>query len=187
MVINDNIKLIRELSGKTQVEFAKLIKTNVSNLKTYENTDVKPKAFLIWNISQFAGVSTDDLENKKLKPDDIYFQDEKDEEDSSERRRLKSNDLNIPIQEYINELREDKRNLQEDKRGLQSTIDTNLTALMQLLAALSRHDRAFHETILRSLARLEGNNIDLITEARSYEAAKQVEETIQGSNASVHK
>lgn len=67
--------------------------------------------------------------------------------------------------------------LQADKRQLQNTIDANLTALMQLLSALSRHDRAFHDTILRSLARLEGKKeVDLVAEARSSEAARQIEE-----------
>jgi hypothetical protein len=67
--------------------------------------------------------------------------------------------------------------LKADKIKLQNTIDTNLTAMMQLLSALSRHDRAFHDTILRSLARLEGKKeVDLVAEARSFEAAKQIEE-----------
>jgi hypothetical protein len=67
--------------------------------------------------------------------------------------------------------------LKADKIKLQNTIDTNLTAMMQLLSALSRHDRAFHDTILRSLARLEGKKeVDLVAEARSFEAAKQNEE-----------
>lgn len=74
--------------------------------------------------------------------------------------------------------------LQTDKRKLQNTIDTNLTALMQLLSALSRHDRAFHDTILRSLARLEGKKeVDLVAEARSFEAAKQIEEMTGSSNS----
>jgi plasmid maintenance system antidote protein VapI len=93
-----------------------------------------------------------------------------------------SNDLNAwamldihPI-DYINELR-------EDKKRLQNTIDTNLTALMQLLSALSRHDRAFHDTILKSLARLEGKKeVDLVAEARSSEAAKQIEEMTRSNN-----
>lgn len=74
--------------------------------------------------------------------------------------------------------------LQIDKKKLQNTIDVNLTAMMQLLGALSRHDRAFHDTMLRSLARLEGKQeVDLIAEARSSEAAKQVEEMTGSSNA----
>lgn len=73
--------------------------------------------------------------------------------------------------------------LQTDKIKLQNTIDINLTALMQLLTALSGHDRAFHDTMLRSLARLEGKKeIDLIGEARSSEAAKQIERMTGSSN-----
>lgn len=72
--------------------------------------------------------------------------------------------------------------LKSDKIKLQNTIDTNLTAMMQLLSALSRHDQVFHETILRSLGRLEGGNTDLVLEARSSEAAKQVQDSLLGSN-----
>jgi transcriptional regulator with XRE-family HTH domain len=74
--INHNIKLIRELSGKKQAEFAELIKTNVSNLKTYENTDVTPKANVLAIIAKFAGISLEDLKSKHLTPEDIHFQDE---------------------------------------------------------------------------------------------------------------
>lgn len=73
--------------------------------------------------------------------------------------------------------------LKTDKAKLQKTIDTNLSAMMQLLSALSRHDRAFHDTILRSLARLEGKKeVDLVAEARSSEAARQIEEMKGYSN-----
>jgi transcriptional regulator with XRE-family HTH domain len=73
MQVNTNIKLIRELSGKKQSQFAKIIKTNLSNLKTYETTDVKPKANILANISDYAGVSIDDLLEKKLTHKDITF------------------------------------------------------------------------------------------------------------------
>lgn len=71
--LNTNIKLIRELSGKKQLDFARLIKTNLSNLKTYENTDVRPKANVIAAIADIAGISTIDLENKALTHKDIQF------------------------------------------------------------------------------------------------------------------
>lgn len=93
---------------------------------------------------------------------------------------LHTDDLKITLKEYINDLR-------EDKKSLQRTIDTNLAAMMQLLAALSRHDRAFHETILKSLGRLEGDNVDLVGEARSYEAAMQIQDSLQGSNVEAGK
>lgn len=73
MVINDNIKLIRELSGKKQGDFAKLIKTNLSNLKTYENSNVRPKANVLAAICEYAGIELSDLENKKLTYKDITF------------------------------------------------------------------------------------------------------------------
>jgi len=78
--------------------------------------------------------------------------------------------------------------LQSDKINLQNTIDTNLTAMMQLLGALSRHDRAFHETMLKSLARIEKRQeSELVGEARSFEAAKQLEEQTRGKLKDEHK
>lgn len=69
--INKNIKLIRELSGLKQEDFAKLIKVNLSNLKTYENSGVRPKAIVLAAIADVAGISTDDLENKALTHKDV--------------------------------------------------------------------------------------------------------------------
>jgi transcriptional regulator with XRE-family HTH domain len=81
MQINANIKFIRELSGKKQAVFAGLIKTNVSNLKTYENTDVRPKANVLAAIANIAGVTIKDLESKLLTDKDIKFNWRKDEKD----------------------------------------------------------------------------------------------------------
>lgn len=89
MIINDNIKLIRELSGKTQKEFARAIATKLSNLKTYENTDVKPKMPVIIAISDIANVSVEDLQDKKLSYKNVKIkksgskQDDKGEKDVS--------------------------------------------------------------------------------------------------------
>jgi hypothetical protein len=87
-------------------------------------------------------------------------------------------DFKITVKDYIEELR-------VDKKKLQNTIDSNLTAMMQILTVLQRHDQAFHETILKSLGRIEGDNTDLVLEARRYEAELQVQDSLQGSNAQV--
>ena len=62
--INTNIKLIRELSRLKQEDFARLIKTNLSNLKTYETTEVRPKADVLARIADLAGITVDDLDRK---------------------------------------------------------------------------------------------------------------------------
>lgn len=169
---NHNVKLIRSLTGKTQTKFAELIKTNASNIKTWENTSVQPTDVLVYNIlADIAGVSADELRNKKLTPKEITINVEQVEED----------DFKITNKEYIDELRDDKKRaaLREDK--IMAQLASNLTAMMQLLSALSRHDRAFHETMLKSLARLEKRQEnDLVGEARSFEASKQLEEQTGG-------
>lgn len=78
MQLNDNIKLIRELSGKTQPVFAKLIGTKLSNLKTYETTDVKPKANILASIADFAGISVTDLIQSELTHKDIRIKSKND-------------------------------------------------------------------------------------------------------------
>lgn len=79
--LNTNIKLIRELSGIGQEKFAKLIKTNISNLKTYETTDVRPKANVLAEIADYANVTIEDLEKKKLTHKDIKIKSKKDDKD----------------------------------------------------------------------------------------------------------
>lgn len=64
--LNINIKTIRELSGLKQEQFAKLIKTKLSNLKTYETTDVKPKQNILASIADIAGVTVEQLKTAQL-------------------------------------------------------------------------------------------------------------------------
>ena len=89
-------------------------------------------------------------------------------------------DINITVKDIIEDLK-------IDKKKLQNTIDANLTAMMQILTVLQRHDQAFHETILKSLGRIEGGNIDLVLEARRFEAELQIQDSLQGSNAQAGK
>lgn len=91
-------------------------------------------------------------------------------------------DIKITVQDYIDGLKEDKKKAFEREDKIMNQLASNLTAMMQLLTSLQRHDQVFHETILRSLGRLEGGNTDLVLEARSTEAAKQVQDSLQGSN-----
>jgi len=81
----------------------------------------------------------------------------------------------MTLEDYIEDLKADKRELQQ-------IIKLNLTGLMTVLASLQRHDQAFHETILRSLSRIEGGNKDLVLEAHSYEAEMQIQDSLQGSS-----
>ena len=60
MQLNKNIKLVRELSSKTQPEFAEIIGTNLSNLKTYETTNVKPKGNILARVADIASISVED-------------------------------------------------------------------------------------------------------------------------------
>jgi len=75
---NHNIKLIRALTGKKQPEFAELIKSNKSNIKTWETTETLPTDVLIYSrLAELAGVSVYDLKNKPLTEKDISLKVEK--------------------------------------------------------------------------------------------------------------
>lgn len=78
-----NIKTIRELNNKTQVEFAEIF--GVKNKKgeyssdkiyTYETGKAEPPEFLIQEIANYAGVSVSDLKNTALKKSDFSFKEE---------------------------------------------------------------------------------------------------------------
>jgi hypothetical protein len=68
----DNIKLIRALTGKKQPAFARLIKSNTSNVKTWETTETLPTDPLIYTrLAGIAGVTVHDLKNKTLSENEI--------------------------------------------------------------------------------------------------------------------
>jgi hypothetical protein len=83
--------------------------------------------------------------------------------------------VRITAQEYVDALK-------RDKEQLQKIVDLNLQAMQVMLNSLRRHDQAFHETMLRSLARLEKKKPEdlLILEAHTRNAALQVEEEGKG-------
>lgn len=69
--INNNIRLIRELSGQTQAEFGKMFGANETKVKSYERGKAKPKSIFMLRLAKYAGITTSDLIDKKLSEDDI--------------------------------------------------------------------------------------------------------------------
>lgn len=76
--LSENIKTIRQLSNKTQFEFAALFnvkdkKGNPSKdkINSYESDRATAPEWLVEYIAEFARVSVDDLKNKKLSKKDI--------------------------------------------------------------------------------------------------------------------
>jgi len=84
----------------------------------------------------------------------------------------------IDAGEYIDELKRDKRMLESLVKDNQDVIRFNLSSLQALLRTIFRHDLSYHQTMLRSLARIEKKNDadTLIVEADKAEAALLVEE-----------
>lgn len=150
--LNTNIKLIRELSGKGQQEFAKLIKTNVSNLKTYENTDVRPKANVLAEIADYANITIDDLEKKKLTHKDIKLELKKDEKDDKNEDGQFASQAERMLAELIR-----AHNKQAD--SLKDVSEANLIwarnteNLIEKMKNMSEHD---HQTLQESVAMILG-------------------------------
>lgn len=161
------------MSEKNQKDFATLIKTKESNIKTWETTKSIPRSQAIYKrIAGLAGVKVEDIKNKILNEEDIKLKVEIVEDDGPV----------ISPRGYIKELQEDKRLATLREERILGQLVANSTAMMQMLAVLQRHNQAFHETILKSLTRIEDGNTDLVLEARSYEAALQVQDSLKGSN-----
>lgn len=150
--LNTNIKLIRELSGKGQQEFAKLIKTNVSNLKTYENTAVRPKANVLAEIADYANITIDDLEKKKLTHKDIKLELKKDEKDEKKEDGQFASQAERMLAELIR-----AHNKQAD--SLKDVSEANLIwarnteNLIEKMKNMSEHD---HQTLQESVAMILG-------------------------------
>lgn len=66
-----NIKLIRQLSGKTQTEFGQKLEATKAMIVSYEIGKAQPSSLFLSRLSKYAGVSVKEIESKILKEDDI--------------------------------------------------------------------------------------------------------------------
>lgn len=62
----DNIKIIRLTSEKTQEQFAKLLGVSIHQQKSYERRKAKPDILYMQRLSEYSGLSSEDLMNKKI-------------------------------------------------------------------------------------------------------------------------
>lgn len=144
MQININFKLIRELSGIKQVDIAPFFKIKLSRWKSYENTDIRPKANIITAVAKFAGIEPEDLD-KKLTHADIHFEDRKDRKDIESNTGVANFDDPKPllydglltINDLLSEKEARRRESQEraeiaekEKDRLLGIIETNLSQLL---------------------------------------------------------
>ncbi len=104
------------------------------------------------------------------------------QQDHSKEEIFLNGPIKVTAQEYVDALKSDKERLEESNKKLQDVIAVNLEAMQLMLDSLRRHDQSFHETMLRSLARLEKKKPEdsLIVEAHTRNVALQLEE--QGSD-----
>lgn len=157
MQLNVNIKLIRELSGKKQPEFADIIGTNLSNLKTYETTDVRPKANILAKIADYAGITVEKLEEHRLTHKDIIFNQVKSKKDikvtSRETYGLELNDDGGENykSKYISLL--EKENSQKD-----NIINLSLTELVMGQRISQAHLKSLLQITVTETAAMQGKD-----------------------------
>lgn len=72
--IAENIRLIRDLTGLSQSDFAEKIglEVNKDMIYSYESGKAKPKSVIIDKIAEIAEISKEDLQNKKLTVKDFH-------------------------------------------------------------------------------------------------------------------
>lgn len=65
-VLSSNIRYLRKSEGYTQREMANLLKVEDPAISKYESGSIKPSIEVLMNLSEFFGVSVDDLLKKDL-------------------------------------------------------------------------------------------------------------------------
>lgn len=124
---NRNIRLIRALTGLKQPEFAELIKSNKSNIKTWETTETLPTDVLIYTrLADLAGVPVSDLKNKILTEKEITLKVEKVDELNS---ILPLGDLKVTLKDYVNLLIDIARKAEEREKEYLELIKSKLISI----------------------------------------------------------
>lgn len=156
------LKSARESKGYTQATLAAAIGISSRMLQRYEEGRFpKYKSDSIRKVDELLGTKLYEIIYDTLVP----------HETNPEEEIFLNGPIKITAQEYVDALKKDKEDLQE-------IVKVNLTALTQMLSSLVRHDQAYHETILRALARIEKleQTEALVLEAGTLEAERFLEE-----------
>lgn len=66
MHIGENIKLIRQVWGLKQPQFAKLLDATTAMIKSYENGNAQPKKLVEEKLSELSGIKLEELRNSKI-------------------------------------------------------------------------------------------------------------------------
>lgn len=190
---NHNIKLIRALTGKKQPDFAELIKSNKSNVKTWETTETLPTDVLIYNrLAELAGVTVNDIKNKMLSEKDITLSVEKVD---GLNRELPKGDLHVTLKDYVDILIDKARKAEERELRLlallekdMSVLKTNSETIQADIEQVARMVRADDLTIMDSQDRIEGREVGTSsTEASIVEHAFEASDEVDDMNISSDK
>lgn len=96
-----NLRLIRLLSRKTQPDFGEMFDATKAMIISYEKGKANPDGLFLSRVSQYSGVSENDLKHKKLKEEDIKIKkvEKVENKDLELPRTIKEHDLFVTIRE----------------------------------------------------------------------------------------
>lgn len=134
MIVNDNIKIIRKLSGKKQAEFAAALGISVSNLKSYENMGVCPRLPVLLKIAVMSGKSLENLQTVPIDPQEPLGQtsDKKDNFlDRIDGRANRGGESNSEREQYLRVLESNDKFFKDQFSIYSEQIIANLTVLQK--------------------------------------------------------
>lgn len=142
--LKHNIRLIRDLTGKTQEEFAGLFKrVTVAMQKSYESGKASPGPAYLQKLADYAGVTHDDLLNKDLKIQDVEIEEDVEKGENRQKRLTDRNLIGmfLTVSSAQTELLGFIKNEMAQKE-IQATIKDKVEELgLNLIEALSDLDK----------------------------------------------
>jgi hypothetical protein len=143
--IRDNIKLIRSLSRRKQEDFILLFPgVTVAMQKSYESGKAKPDTGYIDRLARMAGISVEDVKDRKLSGSDISVRVEKVERQDFEAR-------------YYEVLERERKALEDDKAFFKEMLRTSLGSILMKTEEMWARQKGTGEIVLGALERLEGS------------------------------
>lgn len=125
----ENIRLVRVSMKLTQEDFAEKFNSTKGKIYTYEKGKANPDRLLVKEIAEFAGVTADDLQNKKLKRQDLNFtavnystRPPKGKQEEAQKNQNDSEAI-LVYKELVKQLQETVKQLQEQVKQQKELID----------------------------------------------------------------
>lgn len=148
--ISQNIRLVRLLKEKTQVEFGELLKVSTAMIKSYESGKAKPDELFLSRLSRLTGVLESDLMNRQLKEEDLGKKAEK-VENGDQKKEEPEIDFNQPIVQIVLNLSYQGKKNADSMDKMAATNERNTEIIAALVSKLIPNSK-LAEKLTASLA-----------------------------------